>query len=140
MPGQRAPGQRLLNFPVKESFSLLIGEGVKRCRECNNNRSEFIRLAIVERLRRLGVHVPYGEDAAPSRAGKGGRTAGANSNAPSLRASEVSADDREALRAAAGLPPSDTVVSTSGKVSSPASRADEGSNLRRSPRVRAPKK
>lgn len=72
MPNQRAPGQKLLNFPARESFIALIKQGVRKCRECNNNRSEFIRLAIVEKLQRLGVVVPASESAAPSREGKGG--------------------------------------------------------------------
>lgn len=72
MPNQRSKGQKLLNFPVTEEFEKKINEGAERM---VLDRSKFIREAIVEKLRSLGIEVPREVYASPPRMGKGGRKA-----------------------------------------------------------------
>lgn len=71
MPGQRAPGQKLINVPVDEKFLSEIDSALKKS-GCDN-RAEFIREAIVEKLLREGYEVTAPLSKAPSRFGKGGR-------------------------------------------------------------------
>jgi hypothetical protein len=66
MPNQRAPGQKLLNFPVSEEFIGEIDKGVAK--SGLGDRSKFIRAAIQEKLKRLGIEVPVEVWAAPPRA------------------------------------------------------------------------
>lgn len=73
MPNQRADGQILINVPMKESFVVKIKEGVVK--SALGDRSKFIRRAIVEKLERLGIAVPPEIWSAPSREGKGGKSA-----------------------------------------------------------------
>ncbi len=71
MPSQRSKDQRLLNIAVKESFLVQVDEALAALKI--PNRSEFVRLAILEKLTRLGVEIPEELGLPPMRAGKGGR-------------------------------------------------------------------
>jgi|GEM_PF-1464246 len=71
MPGQRAPGQKLINVPVDERFLGEIDAAIKE--SGYDNRAEFIRDAVVEKLTRSGYKVTVALSKAPPRFGKGGR-------------------------------------------------------------------
>lgn len=71
MPNQRSKDQKLVNFPARESFIALIEDGVKLA--ASGDRSKFIRDAIVDKLRRLGIPVPPEVFSPPSRTGKSSR-------------------------------------------------------------------
>jgi len=56
VPNQRAPGQKLLPIAVDEKFLRELDAGLARAGY--RNRSQFIRDAIVEKLKRAGVSMP----------------------------------------------------------------------------------
>ncbi len=68
MPNKRAPGQKLLSFPVDEKFAQELDSGLARagCR----NRSQFIRDAIIEKLERANIHLSKDLALPPPRLGK----------------------------------------------------------------------
>jgi len=69
MPNQRSKGQKLLNFQASKKFIDICDKAAKLGRQ---TRSEFIRQAIFEALRRRGMKISQSLTAAPSRVGKGG--------------------------------------------------------------------
>ena len=70
MSNQRAPGQKLLPIAVDENFLRELDAGLARAGY--RNRSQFIRDAIIEKLMRVGVHLPKELALPPHRIGKGG--------------------------------------------------------------------
>lgn len=68
MPNQRGSHQKLIPVFVTEDFLHLLEREIRL--RGFNNRSEFIRQAIVEKLERLGVKVPAGMGSPPARFGK----------------------------------------------------------------------
>jgi len=68
VPNQRAPGQKLMPIPVDEEFMRELHAGMKRAGY--QNRSQFVRDAIVEKLKRAGVSIPRELALPPVRAGK----------------------------------------------------------------------
>jgi hypothetical protein len=56
MPNQRGPGQKLMPVPVDDKFLRELHTGMKRAGY--RNRSQFVRDAIVEKLKRAGFSVP----------------------------------------------------------------------------------
>jgi len=71
MPNQRAAGQKQVIVVMKGDFLRLIDENLEAMGF--SDRSQFIRKAVLERLRREGYAVAEDLATAPSRAGKGGR-------------------------------------------------------------------
>lgn len=71
MPGQRAPGQKLINVPVDDAFLKEINEALKGAGY--SNRAAFVRDAIVEKLLRAGYKVTVPLSKAPPRFGKEGK-------------------------------------------------------------------
>lgn len=71
MPNQRSPGQKLLNLPVNEEFLSGLDAGVVQSGAAS--RAAFVREAIAEKLKSLGLKLPDGLTQAPLRLGKGGR-------------------------------------------------------------------
>ena len=55
VPNQRAPGQKLMPIPVDEQFLRELDTGMGRAGY--QNRSQFVRDAIVEKLKRSGVTI-----------------------------------------------------------------------------------
>jgi Arc/MetJ-type ribon-helix-helix transcriptional regulator len=72
VPNQRAPGQKLLPIAVDEKFLRELDAGLARAGY--RNRSQFIRDAIVEKLKRAGVSLPAELAMPPHRIGKSGGT------------------------------------------------------------------
>ena len=73
MPNQRAPGQKLLPIAVDEKFLRELDAGLLLAGYWN--RSQFIRVAIVEKLMRENIPVPkdlMNLAKPPHRLGKGG--------------------------------------------------------------------
>jgi hypothetical protein len=70
MPGQRAPGQKLVPVPMSSAFIEFIDAALPRLRY--SDRAKFIRDAVYEKLQRMGLKIPAEVSVAPSRAGKGG--------------------------------------------------------------------
>jgi hypothetical protein len=68
VPNQRAPGQKLLPIAVDEKFLRELDSGLAQAGY--RNRSQFIRDAIVEKLKRAGVSLPKELAMPPNRAGK----------------------------------------------------------------------
>lgn len=65
MPNKRAEGQRLINVPMDEDFIEQIDGNLAALGY--DNRSSFIRDAIVEKLIEMGVRVPRSITVAPAR-------------------------------------------------------------------------
>jgi len=70
VPNQRAPGQKLMPIPVDEQFLRELDAGLGRAGY--QNRSQFVRDAIVEKLKRAGVSIPKELAMPPNRLGKAG--------------------------------------------------------------------
>lgn len=70
MPGQRAPGQKLINVPMTERFIEEIDAALPKAGY--SDRSKFIRDAVFEKLDRLGFKPRADIALAPGRSGKGG--------------------------------------------------------------------
>jgi hypothetical protein len=68
VPNQRAPGQKLLPIAVDEQFLKQLDAGLIQAGY--HNRSQFIRDAIVEKLKRAGVALPPELARPPHRLGK----------------------------------------------------------------------
>ncbi|MEI8288793.1 MAG: ribbon-helix-helix domain-containing protein [Verrucomicrobiota bacterium] len=71
MANERGAGQKLIPIPASEDFIKELNSGFKKAGY--DNRSQFIRDAILEKLARLGIDVPEKLALAPDRLGKGGR-------------------------------------------------------------------
>lgn len=56
MPGQRASGQKLINIPIDEGDLRDLDDFVSRTNY--EDRSKFIRAAIVEKMQRMGKVIP----------------------------------------------------------------------------------
>jgi Arc/MetJ-type ribon-helix-helix transcriptional regulator len=69
MPNQRDPNQKLVPIPMKQEFIDEIDAAM--IKSGYDNRSKFIRDAIIEKLRREGHPVPAELAAAPLRTGRG---------------------------------------------------------------------
>lgn len=65
VPNQRARTQRLVNFPASEEFITGLDEALPVMGY--SNRSEFIRDAVAEKLRAMGIELPVGAELAPGR-------------------------------------------------------------------------
>ena len=70
VPNQRAPGQKLLPIAVDEKFLRELDAGLSRAGY--RNRSQFIRDAIIEKLKRAGISMPKELAMPPHRLGKTG--------------------------------------------------------------------
>ncbi len=70
VPNQRAPGQKLLPIAVDEKFLRELDTGLTEAGY--RNRSQFIRDAIIEKLKRAGVSLPKELALPPHRIGKTG--------------------------------------------------------------------
>lgn len=70
VPNQRASGQKLLPIAVDEKFLRELDAGLTRAGY--RNRSQFIRDAIIEKLKRAGVSLPRELALPPHRIGKAG--------------------------------------------------------------------
>lgn len=68
MPNQRGPGQKLMPVPVDNQFLRELHSGMKRAGY--HNRSQFVRDAIVEKLKRAGFSIPKDLAVPRSRGGK----------------------------------------------------------------------
>jgi hypothetical protein len=68
VPNKRAPGQKLLPIAVDEKFLRELDAGLAQAGY--RNRSQFIRDAIVEKLKRAGVSLPKELAMPPHRTGK----------------------------------------------------------------------
>lgn len=68
MPNKRAAGQKLINVPVDENFLTQMDSAIEKTDY--SNRSEFIRAAIVEKLKSEGFEIPASLAKPPARAGK----------------------------------------------------------------------
>jgi hypothetical protein len=68
VPNQRAPGQKLLPIAVDENFLRELDAGLARAGY--RNRSQFIRDAIIEKLKRAGISMPAELALPPNRMGK----------------------------------------------------------------------
>ena len=68
VPNQRAPGQKLMPIPVDEQFLKELDAGLTRAGY--RNRSQFVRDAIVEKLKRAGITLPTDLSLPPQRTGK----------------------------------------------------------------------
>jgi hypothetical protein len=68
VPNQRAPGQKLMPIPVDEQFLKELDAGMARAGY--RNRSQFVRDAIVEKLKRAGISLPADLALPPQRTGK----------------------------------------------------------------------
>jgi Arc/MetJ-type ribon-helix-helix transcriptional regulator len=72
MPGQRSPGQKLINLSAKESFIDFVDSKLGRLGY--TDRSQFIRDSIREKIAHtLKIDVPEEMALPPSRRGIGGR-------------------------------------------------------------------
>jgi Arc/MetJ-type ribon-helix-helix transcriptional regulator len=69
VPNQRAPGQKLMPIPVDEQFLRELDAGLTRAGY--RNRSQFVRDAILEKLKRAGISLPTDLALPPQRTGKG---------------------------------------------------------------------
>jgi hypothetical protein len=69
VPNQRAKGQKLLPIAVDEKFIEELDAGLARAGY--RNRSQFIRDAIIEKLKRAGILMPKELALPPHRTGKG---------------------------------------------------------------------
>ncbi|GEM_PF-2093535 len=69
VPNKRAPGQKLMPVPVDDQFLEELHAGMKRTGY--QNRSQFVRDAIVEKLKRAGVIIPPELAVPPQRFYKG---------------------------------------------------------------------
>lgn len=67
MANQRHPDQTLVAFALHKD---LLAQLDRAKRETDDDRSKFIRLAIVEKLQQLGIEVPQEIRIAPDRSGK----------------------------------------------------------------------
>lgn len=68
---RRAPGQTLVNLPMKVVFKDFLDGVLPKL--CYGDRSKFIRDALREKLLAMGEPVPIEYTMPPGRAGKGGR-------------------------------------------------------------------
>ena len=71
MANRRAPGQTLVNLPIKEDFLKFVDSHLESMGY--SDRSKFIREAMREKLLAMGKVVPVELVMPPGRAGKGGR-------------------------------------------------------------------
>ncbi len=65
---QRAADQTLIALPINKKLLALLDREMRK--RGLNNRSEFVRQAIVEKLEAGGLHVPAGLGSAPPRPGQ----------------------------------------------------------------------
>jgi len=65
MANQRAKNQQLLPFTVKREFLSQLDSALQQINVAN--RSQFIRDAILEKLKREGIHIPPNLASAPPR-------------------------------------------------------------------------
>lgn len=66
MPGKRDPSQIIITASLSRNLLALVDSArVKKLR--GQNRAQFIRDALADKLMRLGIHVPDGETLAPDR-------------------------------------------------------------------------
>ena len=72
MASERAPGQKLIPIPASAGFIKELNAGFKKAGY--DNRSQFIRDAILEKLARKGIKIPESLALAPDRLGKGGKS------------------------------------------------------------------
>lgn len=70
MANERAEGQKLIPVPASDDFIEELNKGFKLAGY--SNRSQFIRDAIIEKLKGLGVKVPPALANPPDRLRKGG--------------------------------------------------------------------
>jgi metal-responsive CopG/Arc/MetJ family transcriptional regulator len=91
MPNQRAPGQKLLPFAVDEKFLRELDASLGSAGY--QNRSQFIRDAIVEKLLRANISLPKELALPPNRMGKS-RGASARSRYPIHRPSEYALNEK----------------------------------------------
>lgn len=70
MTTKRGTDQKLLPFAARAEFIAELDKALRKLKV--TNRSQFIRDAIVEKLRLMGVKLPETLAAAPDRFGKGG--------------------------------------------------------------------
>jgi hypothetical protein len=68
MPNQRAPGQVLMPIPVDTKFLKELDSGMQRAGY--KNRSQFVRDAVVEKLKKAGVTIPRELSMPPGRVGR----------------------------------------------------------------------
>lgn len=115
VPGQRAPGQRLLNFPAKENFIAMLDNALERCGY--SNRAEFIRDAIVEKLESLEIKVDRRLALAPGRRRPKSRkpTKAINSTTDPLAAGVLDDCGEHALKHEAVPGPGGSSASSGGK-------------------------
>jgi len=81
VPNQRAPGQKLMPIPVDEQFLRKLDAGMVHAGY--QNRSQFVRDAIVEKLKRAGISIPKRLAVPPPRFRKDGEAAPAKIRYPS---------------------------------------------------------
>ena len=91
MPNQRAPGQKLLPFAVDEKFLRELDAGLGSAGY--QNRSQFIRDAIVEKLLRANIPFPKELAQPPNRMVKS-KEASARSRYPIHRPSEYALNEK----------------------------------------------
>jgi hypothetical protein len=91
MPNQRAPGQKLLPFAVDEKFLRELDAGLGPAGY--QNRSQFIRDAIVEKLLRADIPFPKELALPPNRMVKS-KEASARSRYPIHRPSEYALNEK----------------------------------------------
>lgn len=96
VPNQRAPGQKLLPIAVDEKFLRELDAGLAQAGY--RNRSQFIRDAIVEKLKRAGVSLPAELAMAPNRFGKTGGAAPVKFRYPSHKPSGFELNERAELK------------------------------------------
>ncbi len=71
MPNQRAPGQKLIAIPMDESIIEIIDEAAYNQRY--GGKSAFIRAAVYEKFKRMGIAVNKPASFAPYRKVNGGK-------------------------------------------------------------------
>jgi len=88
VPNVRAKGQKLISVPMKLTFIEQMDGALNRL-GCST-RSELIRKAVWEKMKRMGMAVPEAEALAPGRTGKGqvGMVRYAMENAPAAQWNE----------------------------------------------------
>ena len=64
MPNKRGANQTCVAFQLHSDLALALDQAPKKTRE---NRSDFIRCAIAEELRKRGIEVPPGTEDVPDR-------------------------------------------------------------------------
>lgn len=93
MKSRRAPGQTLVNFPIKGAFLEFLDSNLESLGF--SDRSKFIREALREKLIQMGKDCPPELVLPPGRAGKGGRP---KFSYPVLRPAALSLNDKPSSR------------------------------------------